>query len=183
MRNNYHLWGSLKYTTLAWQSVWLSQGEILRCQSDATRQTLYCLSSSEKGCEPLGLACILLPPIWLLECVDLFVWWKRKSKQTYEQCNKLFKIKLFISAFGRTTHEAPPGFGQQPPKAQKPIVRQRSYENMQASTQANGTVSKTHINTIWFYGAQLSHYSKVSLITHILVMVSNLIIWWDFIFY
>ncbi|KAK7491952.1 hypothetical protein BaRGS_00016798 [Batillaria attramentaria] len=42
-----------------------------------------------------------------------------------------------FSAFGRSTHEAPPSYGHQPRSAQKPLVRQRSYENIQAST--NGT--------------------------------------------
>ncbi|KAK7099898.1 extracellular signal-regulated kinase 2-like isoform X2 [Littorina saxatilis] len=47
-------------------------------------------------------------------------------------------------SYGRTTHEAPPAYGHQPPRSQKQqLARQRSYENIQASSQPNGSNRQT----------------------------------------
>ncbi|XP_025109824.1 extracellular signal-regulated kinase 2-like [Pomacea canaliculata] len=46
-----------------------------------------------------------------------------------------------FAAFGRTTHEGPPTYG--PSRPQKPPVRQRSHENMEASIQAGAVNRQT----------------------------------------
>lgn len=54
---------------------------------------------------------------------------------------------FLITAFGRTTHEGPPTYG--PSRPQKPPVRQRSHENMEASIQAGAVVCIFNVTEIF----------------------------------
>ncbi|KAL8590492.1 hypothetical protein ACOMHN_011705 [Nucella lapillus] len=49
----------------------------------------------------------------------------------------------FPAAFGQTSHEAPPAYGHHQPRAQKALMRPRSYENIQASSQADSVNRQT----------------------------------------